>query len=232
MRFSLTGDSDCPIARISLAQGESVRTESGSMVYSRGVEITGGLNTKKKGLGGVFSAIGRAVTSGESMFVTTATGTASDGEIAVAPPIPGKIVELSVDAAHQYRLNTGAFLACDEDVDYTMVNQGITKAFFGNTGGLFVMEVHGEGSLLVSAFGDIMALDVTGGEPLQVDNEHVVAWDAALDYHIEVASGMFGFTTGEGLVNTFIGNGRVYIQTRSLANLAQAMHPYLPTSSN
>ena len=232
MRFVLTGDSDCPIARISLEPGESVRTESGSMVYSRGVEITGGLNTKKKGLGGVFSAIGRSITSGESMFITTATGTSPDGEIAVAPPIPGKIVELSIDGDHQYRLNTGAFLACDEAVEYTMVNQGITMAFFGNTGGLFVMEVHGEGSLLVSAFGDLLALDVTPDGPLVVDNEHVVAWDAGLDYHIEVASGMFGFTTGEGLVNSFNGSGRVYIQTRNLANLAQAMHPYLPTTSN
>lgn len=232
MRFVLSGDSDCPIARIALAQGESVKTESGSMVYSRGVEISGGLNTKKKGLGGVFSAIGRSITSGESMFITTATGTDANGEIAVAPPIPGKIMELHVDGAHEYRLNTGAFLACDEDVDFTMVNQGISKALFGNTGGLFVMEVHGSGSVLVSAFGDVLALDVTSGTPLVVDNEHVVAWDAGLDYHIEVASGMLGFTTGEGLVNTFTGDGRVYIQTRNLSNLAQAMHPYLPTSSN
>ena len=125
-----------------------------------------------------------------------------------------------------------ALSACDESVEYTMVSQGLSKALFGNTGGLFVMEVEGAGSLLASAFGDILALDVTPGEPLTVDNEHVVAWDAALEYHIEVASGMFGFTTGEGLVNTFTGAGRVYIQTRNLANLAQAMHPYLPTSSN
>ena len=232
MRCTLTGDSDCPIARIALAQGESVKTESGSMVYSRGVEITGGLNSKKKGLGGVLGAIGRSITSGESMFITTATGTAPIGEIAVAPPVPGKIVQLPIDDAHRYRLNTGAFLACDETVEYTMVSQGISKAVFGNTGGLFVMEVGGQGSLLVSAFGDILALDVAPDMPLTVDNEHVVAWDAALDYHIEAASGIFGFTTGEGLVNTFTGAGRVYIQTRNLANLAQAMHPYLPTSSN
>ena len=232
MRFELTGDSDCPVARIALGQGESVKIESGGMVYSRGVEITGGLNSKKKGLGGVLGAIGRSITSGESMFVTTATGTAPNGEIAVAPPVPGKIVQLPIDAAHSYRLNTGAFLACDETVEYTMVNQGISKALLGNTGGLFVMEVGGSGSLLVSAFGDILPLDVTPEAPLTVDNEHVVAWDASLDYRIEVASGIFGFTTGEGVVNSFTGSGRVYIQTRNLANLAQAMHPYLPTSSN
>ena len=232
MRFVLAGDTDCPIARISLGEGETVRTESGSMVYSRGVEIAGGLKSRKKGLGGVVSAIGRSISSGVSMFISTATGRLADGEIAVAPPVPGKIVELKVDDGHRYRLNTGAFLACDDEVEYTMVNQGISKALFGNTGGLFVMEVAGYGSLLVTAFGDILALDVTAGAPLVVDNEHVVAWDASLSYHIEAASGLVGFTTGEGLVNTFTGEGRVYIQTRNLANLAQAMHPYLPTQSN
>lgn len=231
MRFVLTGDSDCPIARLALSRGESVKIENGSMVYSRGVEISGGLNSKKKGLGGVLGAIGRSITSGESMFITTATGTVDDGEIAIAPPIPGKIVNLQVGGQQQYRLNTGAFLACDATLDYTMVNQGLGRAVFGGTGGLFVMETNGTGTILVSAFGDILSLDVTPESPLVVDNEHVVAWDASLNYNIQVASGMFGFTTGEGVVNSFNGYGHVYIQTRNLQNLAQAMHPYLPTSA-
>lgn len=231
MRFVLTGDSDCPIARLALSRGESAKIENGSMVYSRGVEISGGLNAKKKGIGGVLGAIGRSLTSGESMFITTATGTVDDGEIAIAPPIPGKIISLEVGGTQQYRLNTGAFLACDSTLDYTMVNQGISKAIFGGTGGLFVMETNGMGTVLVSAFGDILTLEVTPESPLVVDNEHVVAWDAGLNYNIQVASGMFGFTTGEGVVNSFNGYGRVYIQTRNLQNLAQAMHPYLPTSA-
>lgn len=231
MRFVLTGDSDCPIARLALSRGESVKIENGSMVYSRGVEISGGLNSKKKGLGGVLGAIGRSITSGESMFITTATGAVDDGEIAIAPPIPGKIISLQVGGQQQYRLNTGVFLACDATLDYTMVNQGLGRAVFGGTGGLFVMETNGAGTILVSAFGDILSLDVTPESPLVVDNEHVVAWDASLNYNIQVASGMFGFTTGEGVVNSFNGYGRVYIQTRNLQNLAQAMHPYLPTSA-
>lgn len=231
MRFVLTGDSDCPIARLALSRDESVKIENGSMVYSRGVEISGGLNSKKKGLGGVLGAIGRSITSGESMFITTATGTVDDGEIAIAPPIPGKIISLQVGGQQQYRLNTGAFLACDATLDYTMVNQGLGRAVFGGTGGLFVMETNGTGTILVSAFGDILSLDVTPESPLVVDNEHVVAWDASLNYNIQVASGMFGFTTGEGVVNSFNGYGRVYIQTRNLQNLAQAMHPYLPTTA-
>ena len=224
MRFVFTGDSDCPIARLALSRGESVKIENGSMVYSRGVEISGGLNSKKNGLGGVLGANGRSIT-------TTATGTVDDGEIAIAPPIPGKIISLQVGGQQQYRLNTGAFLACDATLDYTMVNQGLGRAVFGGTGGLFVMETNGAGTILVSAFGDILSLDVTPESPLVVDNEHVVAWDASLNYNIQVASGMFGFTTGEGVVNSFNGYGRVYIQTRNLQSLAQAMHPYLPTSA-
>ncbi|MBT8846585.1 TIGR00266 family protein, partial [Lactobacillus delbrueckii subsp. bulgaricus] len=56
-----------------------------------------------------------------------------------------------------------------------------------------------------------------------IDNEHVIAWDANLDYDIKVASGMFGFTSGEGLVNHFTGDGKVLIQTRNLHSLAEAL---------
>lgn len=57
-----------------------------------------------------------------------------------------------------------------------------------------------------------------------------MAWDATLSYRIEVASGTFGFMTGEGLVNKFSGTGKVLIQTRNAPNLAQILAPYIPTS--
>lgn len=85
---------------------------------------------------------------------------------------------------------------------------------------------------LASAFGDLMPIDVTPECPVTIDNEHVVAWDASLNYTVRVASGVFGFKTGKGLVNDFTGMGRVYIQTRNLRNLAQAIYPYLPHPNN
>ena len=105
-------------------------------------------------------------------------------------------------------------------------------AFLGGTGGFFVMETQGQGDMLVSAFGDIIELTVTQDRPLTIDNEHVVAWDSSLDYNIQVASGIFGFTTGEGLVNQFYGNGRVLIQTRNLRSLVDSLTAYLPDTSN
>lgn len=232
MNYSIFGDSDCPIVQASLKRGETIKVERGSMVYISNVELEGKMNSGKKGIGGVLGAIGRSMTSGESMFITMATGTADDGFIGIAPPIPGKIHCLSVEGNKQYRLNTGVFLACDQSVEYLMKKQDLGKAVFAGTGGLFVMETQGEGDILVSAFGDLLALNITDEHPITIDNEHVVAWDANLQYDIHVASGTFGFKTGEGLVNEFHGNGTVLIQTHNLHNFADSIRPFLPSSTS
>lgn len=231
MKYKIVGNADCPIAEVSPAKGETVKLENGAMAYMAGIELSGKMNSKGKGLGGVLSAIGRSLTSGESMFITEATATADNACIGIAPGIPGKIACLKV-GDKQYRLNSGSFLACDPSVNYVMKKQDLGKAFFGGTGGLFVMETEGNGDILVSAFGDLVELTVTPDRPMTIDNEHVVAWDSTLNYTIEVASGTFGFTTGEGLVNKFTGSGKVLIQTRNLQNLADAIQPFLPQPSS
>ena len=232
MKYNIAGDNDCPLVQIQLQAGETVRIERGCMAYMSDVKLEGKMNSSKKGIGGMFSAIGRSLTSGESVFITEASGTSDHGRLGIAPAVPGKIVCLSVNDTRQYRLNTGAFLACDHSVQYVMKRQDIGKAFFGGTGGLFVMETQGEGDVLIAAFGDILELEVAQGSPITIDNEHVVAWDASLDYAIRVASGTFGFISGEGLVNEFTGNGKVYIQTRNVHNLADALRPFFPSSSS
>ena len=224
----MRGDSDCPIVEIYLGRGEEVKIERGSMVYSSDVTIEGKMNANKGGLGGMFGAIGRSMTSGESMFITKATGQSDHGKIAVAPSIPGKIQAIEV-GERQYRLNTGAFLACDDSVQYVMKTQSLGRAFLGGTGGIFVMETQGKGSMLISAFGDIVPVEVTPENPVTIDNEHVLAWDSSLEYEIRIASGAFGFTTGEGIVNDFHGNGTVLVQTRNLHSLSEELMKYIPS---
>lgn len=231
MKYKILGDSDCPLVHIELINGETVKIENGAMAYLSNVELEGKMNSGKKGLGGVLGAIGRSVTSGESIFITHAQGLSDDAFIGIAPATPGKIVSLDVGGNTQYRLNTGAFLACDNGVEYVMKSQSIGKAFLGGTGGFFVMETQGTGNILVSAFGDILTMEITPDKPLTIDNEHVVAWDASLDYDIHVASGTFGFKTGEGVVNEFHGQGKVFIQTRNIHNLADAVRPFIPTGN-
>ena len=145
MNYSITPNSTFPVVNITMGQDETIQIESGSMIYHNGlVELSGHMNSNgKKGLGGIMSAIGRSVTSGERFFITTATGTAPDAELAIAPGNPGVIKELTLDDTHQYRLNTGAFLAMDTSASYHMVSQKVSGALFGGTGGCFIMETAG-----------------------------------------------------------------------------------------
>lgn len=232
MKYIIRGDNDCPVIEITLNNQEVVKIERGSMAYMANVQIEGKLNSSKKGLSGMLGAIGRSLTSGESMFITHATGLSNNATLGVAPAIPGKVKCLSLDPSHQYYLNTGAFVACDNSVDYQMISQKASKAFFGGTGGFFIMQTTGYGDMIINGFGDIIEMEVTPNNPLTIDNDHVLAWETSLDYSIKVASGTFGFTSGEGLVDEFYGSGKVYIQTRNIQNLAQVLIPYLPTSNN
>lgn len=232
MKYKIKGDSDCPIVEIGLGRDEKVRIECGAMAYMSNVMIEGKMNGNKKGLGGALGALGRALTSGESIFITEAVGVEDDGILGIAPSIPGKIVCLEIEPGHHYCLNDGAFLACDKGVNYEMKKQSLGRALLGGTGGFFVMHTAGRGDLLINAYGDIQEIEVTAGHPISIDNEHVVAWEDTLNYELKVASGTFGFTTGEGLVNEFHGNGKVYIQSRNIRSLAGALIPYMPKSSN
>lgn len=231
MKTQLVGDLDSPLLEVSLSQGEQVRLERGAMVYMQDVELNARMNTSKKGFGGLLSAVGRAMSSGEDMWVSTATSFSDNGIIGLAPPVAGKIMELELDNYNQYRLNTSAFLASEMSVNYEMKRQSLGKAIWGRSGGLFVMETIGTGSMFISSFGDIIEMEVTPDRPLTIDNGHVVAWDKNLDYDLSLAGG-FGVLTGEGVVNTFHGSGKVYIQTRTIDALASSLIPFMPTSSS
>ena len=200
------------------------------MVYHNGkVLLEGKMNSNgSTGIGGLLKAAARSMVSGEGFFITTAKGTASDGLIALAPASIGGIKELKVGTS-KWCVNDGAFLACDSSVTYNMKRQSVGRAIFSGTGGLFVMETAGEGTMLVNAFGDLVEIDLDGSAPFIVDNDHVVAWESTLKYNIKSASGLFGFKTGEGLVNEFIGSGKLFIQTRNVSSLATMLRPFIPT---
>lgn len=232
MNYKIIGDSDAPIVDITLSSGETIKVERGAMAFMQNVSLQAETNSKKSGFGGLVGAIARSAVSGESMFITKAVGQAEGARLGIAPAVPGKVACLNVGGGNQYRLNTGAFLACDDSVFYNIKRQDIGKTFFGGTGGLFVMETEGNGQVLINAFGDLVVLDITPNAPMAIDNEHVVAWEASLDYNIRVASGTFGFMSGEGLVNEFHGTGKVIIQTRNVHSLADAVAKYIPTSNN
>jgi len=228
MRYELDANDAFPSVKINLNQGETIRIQPGSMVYRQGgATLKAGLNTAGKG-GGLLGAIGRTITSGESLFLTEITSPQAPGTVVIAPPVPGKIVELEV-GENQYCLNDGVFLAMDSSVQYNMVRQSLTRAFLGGQGGLFVMETSGQGKIIINAFGSIDSIYLDGSQEVTIDNGHVVAWDRNLEYNIHLEGGGFlgSIGTGEGLVNTFRGRGVVFLQTLNVQNMANYLRPFL-----
>ncbi|MEG0365141.1 MAG: TIGR00266 family protein [Erysipelotrichales bacterium] len=209
MNFKKTDSKDSALVLINLQTEESVKIQPGAMVFHNGkVKLEGKMN------GNIAKAMFKKAFTGETFFITTAIGQASDSQIGIAPTSLGDIEVIDI-GARQWRLKDGAFLACDNSVDYKTTTQGISKAVLGGTGGFIVMETIGQGQMLINAYGSLLAIDLDGTQDYVVDNQHVVCWDTNLDYKIEMASGMFGFKTNEGVVCRFKGAGRVYIQTRS-----------------
>lgn len=231
MKHTQSNNGAFPLVYVHLDSGEEVRIERNAMVYHNGhVALEGKMNSNSTGIGGAIKALGRSIVSNESFFVTIARGNKQGSLLALAPASMGQIMELTVGQV-QWRLNDGAFLAGDTSVTYTMKRQSLGRAIFSGTGGLFVMETTGTGSVLVNGFGDIIELELDGTNEFVIDNFHVLAWESTLQYKLEIASGTFGFTTGEGIVNRFSGKGKVLIQSRNRQALYQLVEPFIPKGS-
>lgn len=230
MNYTIDSNMQFPLVEIALEAGESAYIQRGSMVYhTSSVTLNTRLNARgDSGFGKVFGAIGRAMTSGESMFITQAISSAADGKLALAPSVPGQVIALKI-GDKQYRLNDGAFLALDGSAQYKMERQSVGRAFFGGQGGLFVMTTEGEGTLLANAFGSIKKLELNG-ETITIDNAHVVAWSCDLDYSIHLENGFIqSIGTGEGIVNTFKGYGEIYVQSLNIETFAGIIGSHLAT---
>jgi len=214
--FKVIGSID-PFLHVTLRRGERIYAESDAMVT---MDAT--LELKGKMQGGLMSAIARRLANDESFFMQSIEATGGDGETLLSPNIPGDIEVLEV-GLQQYLLNDGAFLAATDAVEIKVRTQGIGQALLGGTGGFFIMETSGRGTLAVSGFGTIFALDITPGNDVIIDNYHVVAWDGRLRYSITTSTSKSGFlaglvgsiTTGEGIVNRFSGSGKVYVCSRN-----------------
>ncbi|MDF7669238.1 TIGR00266 family protein [Lactobacillus sp. ESL0701] len=219
-----------PLVELSLANGETAKIQRGSMAYMQNVKLHAKMNSNDhKGLGGLVRSVARSKVTGESMIINEVKATGDNALVGIAPNTIGAIEELTLAEGHQYRLNTGAFLAADENTGYEAIRQkGLSKAVFGKTGGFFILHTKGTGKLLINGTGNIVKMELTDENNFQIDNDNVLAWEDSLDYKIESASGSFGFMSGEGLVDSFYGHGVVYLQTSNLKELARSVRQFLP----
>lgn len=216
-KFTVTGEVD-PFLLVSLKRGEKIFCESGAMVM-----MEDGLQIKGQMRGGLMQSLMRRFANDESVFQQEIEAVQGDGDCLLSPALPGSVEMLQVSSHASYVLADGSFLAAESGVDIRARLNNLGGALFGGTGGFMVMEATGQGQLAVTGFGSIFSLDVVPGREMVIDNNHAVAWSSALQYEVGMArsgGGLFGtltnaFTSGEGLVLKFRGQGRVVVCSRN-----------------
>jgi uncharacterized protein (TIGR00266 family) len=154
-----------------------------------------------KGFGGLLkSAVG-----GEGLFASEFTASGGPGEVVLAPPTPGDIIEFNL-AGQTLFAQSGAYLA------------GTNGLELGTKGSLKSM-LSGEGIFLPDHFRyrDRLALVLRirlrtnacpPAEAYTVDTGHMLAFEETMSYTVKkAAKGLFStFASGEGLVARFEGS--------------------------
>lgn len=214
-----------PVVTCNLADGESMITESGAMVWmtpNMEMATTGG------GLGKMFS---KAV-SGESMFqnIWTAHGSAM---ITFGSCFPGRIVPIEIGSNKSWVLQKRSFLAAESGVELSVhFNRKAKTGIFGGEG--FVMQkLTGSGIAFAEIDDDLVEYQLAPGQQMIVDTGNVAGFEETVKIDAQMVKGakniVFG---GEGLFNTVLtGPGRIWLQTMPVGNLAAAIAPMVSSGN-
>ena len=203
--------------KVLLEPGEEVTIEAGSYMAHKGdVEI-------KTGTRGILSAISRAIFTREPVFLNTIKAR-SPTEVWVAPNVPGDID--AIELRGPILIQDTSFLAFHGNVSlevaFSFRRFWIERQFSW-------LRVKGDGVVWVNSYGGMESIELGYGEKMTVDNLHFVAMDESVKHKTRKFGGwkstIFG---GEGLVIELEGPGRVWLQTRIIPGLVEAILPYMP----
>lgn len=228
LKHDITHRPDYALLRIQLDAGQRVMAEPSSMAtMTPSIALRAGLG------GGMRRSLGRAF-GGESLIVNTFSSASQPGEVTFAPGPAGDIVHYPLRGQRVY-LQRGGYLASSDGVELTGKWQGARGFFSGE--GLVLLQASGHGDLFFNSYGAILEVDVN--DDYIVDTGYIVAFEDTLQYQVTVLPGLrigsvvksflFG---GEGLVCRFSGQGKVWIQSRTIGPFLNWIYPYRPAPRN
>ncbi|WP_455543965.1 AIM24 family protein [Intestinibacter sp.] len=186
----------------------SIKTEAGALYYCKGhIES----KTKIGGATGLFKkAVSGALTS-ESAMKPVYSGT---GEIWLEPSFKHYLVmELDNDSII---VDKGLFFCCSAEIDIKPVSQkNISSALLGGEG-IFQIELRGTGIIILELNipeSEIVQYELKDGEELKVDGNFAIARTSGVSFSVTKSdkSLLGSAMNGEGLLNTFRGNGIVWL---------------------
>ncbi len=206
-----------------LASGESMKTESGSMVW-----MTPNMEMSTNAGGGIGKAFGRLF-SGESMFQNVYTAKGGNGMIAFASSFPGEVRAIDITPDKPLVVQKTAFLAAEMDVELSVhFNHKASGGFFGGEG--FIMQkLSGNGVAFVELDGSVVDYELGTGQQMIVDTGNLAMCDATVTIEAKTVKGLKNkLLGGEGFFNTVVtGPGRVWLQTMPISSFAQSLEPLL-----
>ena len=224
MQYEILYPDAFPVVQCQLQQGESLKAESDAMVsMSATLDVTGGMD------GGLLSGLARRVLAGESFFFQKIVATRGPGTVLLGHAAPGGIVDVDLDGSYALRVQKNGFLAATDSIQVDTAVQNLTQGLFSREG-FFVVKISGRGTVFLSSYGAIHAINLAAGEEAIIDNGHLVAWPDYMQYKIEKASNgwISSVMSGECLVCRFRGPGTVLIQTRNPSAFSQWIKGLIP----
>lgn len=224
VNFEILQRPDFAILRLELAARQQLFAEPRAMVsMDPTIHLKAGLQ------GGVLGSVGR-VFAGESLIMNTYTASRDGSELMLAPGPAGDIVHYPMRGG-RLLVQRGAYLANTEGVAVSSKWEGARGFFSGQ--GLILLQASGTGDLFFNAYGAVLELDVT--DEYMVDTGYVVAFEDTLKYQVTTLPGLgvgsrakSFFFGGEGLVVRFSGQGRIWVQTRTINPFLSWVHPFRP----
>ncbi|MCK5249648.1 MAG: TIGR00266 family protein [Spirochaetaceae bacterium] len=221
MKATISGGPAFAHVHVDLDTGEKITAESGAMQsMSADLDLKAHLN------GSFFSALGKKWFGGESLLASTYTNnTQGTRRVTLAQDVPGEIRRVDLIDGETLCMQRGAWLASVGDVKIKTVWAGFVSMFVGE-GLVKLMAVGGTdgGSFWYGAYGGIIEREVDG--ELFVDNGFLVAYQQEMKLKIALPGGLFAsMFGGEGFVTKVVGNGKIWIQTRSIKSLAAWLNP-------
>ena len=227
MRYTIEGE-PLPVVICDLEAGDTMITESGAMSW-----MTPNMKMETTSGGGIGKMFSRAF-SGESIFLNRYTAQGGAGTIAFASSFPGSIRAFEIGPGQEIIAQKSAFLAGTSGVDLSVhFQKRLGSGFFGGEG--FIMQkLSGNGLAFLEFDGYVKEYELQPGQQMVIDTGYLAAMTGSCQMEIKTVPGIKNmFFGGEGLFNTVItGPGKIWLQSMPIAQVANVLSPYFPSSNN
>ncbi len=204
---------------LTLAPGDEILAEAGAMA-----SMDGAVAMKTEFSGGFFAALLKRLFGGESLLVNRFSNpTQKPLQLVLTQPHVGDMVCEQLNS-QSLCFQPGAYLAHSGQLRLGVEWAGFASWFAGE--GLFRLKITGSGLVFFGAYGGVAPKHING--EYVVDSGHLVAYEPQIKLRLGLATGLVGsVTSGEGLVSRLSGQGKIYLQSRSIGGLVSFLRPRL-----